>query len=63
MLALARGERPEPRLGEYRAGVVMTRFFSHVALLDGDGGYEPLELPQPVRRVGPVPAADARRAS
>jgi carbamoyl-phosphate synthase large subunit len=63
VLALARGERPEPRLGEYRAGVVMTRFFSHVALLDGDDGYEPLELPQPVRRVGPVPAAGALRAS
>ena len=31
-LALARGERPEPRLGEFREGVVMTRFFSQVIL-------------------------------
>ena len=27
-LALARGERPEPTLGEFREGIVMTRFFS-----------------------------------
>jgi carbamoyl-phosphate synthase large subunit len=31
-LALARGERPEPRLGDFREGVVMTRFFSQVIL-------------------------------
>lgn len=31
-LALARGERPEPRLGAFRGGVVMTRFFSEVIL-------------------------------
>ena len=37
-LALANGERPEPRLGEFRAGVVMTRFFSHLCLTAGDGG-------------------------
>jgi carbamoyl-phosphate synthase large subunit len=37
-LALARGERPEPRLGEFEEGVVMTRFFSHVILeRSGDG--------------------------
>jgi carbamoyl-phosphate synthase large subunit len=36
-LALAKGERPEPRLGEFREGVVMTRFFSHLVLAD-DGG-------------------------
>ena len=37
-LALARGERPAPRLGEFRAGVVMTRFFSDLCLVeDGDG--------------------------
>jgi carbamoyl-phosphate synthase large subunit len=50
-LALARGERPEPRLGEFRAGVVMTRFFSHLCLTSGDGGsLEPFaeELPEPV---------------
>jgi carbamoyl-phosphate synthase large subunit len=50
-LALARGEQPEPRLGEFREGVVMTRFFSHLSLTaDGDGRLEPFaeELPEPV---------------
>jgi carbamoyl-phosphate synthase large subunit len=42
VLALARGERVEPRLGAYRAGVVMTRYLSHVALAEHDGVYEPL---------------------
>jgi carbamoyl-phosphate synthase large subunit len=42
VLALARGERIEPRLGAYRAGVVMTRYLSHVALVERSGGYEPL---------------------
>ncbi len=42
-LALANGERPEPRLGDFREGVVMTRFFSQVVLREvGDGTYEPL---------------------
>ncbi len=42
-LALANGERPEPRLGEFRAGLVMTRFFSQVVLHEtGDGTFEPL---------------------
>ena len=36
-LALAAGERPEPTLGEFRDGVVMTRYFSQVILQD-DGG-------------------------
>jgi carbamoyl-phosphate synthase large subunit len=42
-LALASGERPEPRLGDFREGVVLTRFFSQVVLerLE-DGSYEPL---------------------
>jgi carbamoyl-phosphate synthase large subunit len=31
-LALARGESPEPRLGEFEEGVYMTRFFSEVCL-------------------------------
>ena len=31
-LALANGETPTPRLGEFREGVVMTRFFSQVIL-------------------------------
>ena len=50
-LALARGERPEPRLGEFRAGVVMTRFFSDLCLVEGpDGELVPYaeELPEPI---------------
>jgi carbamoyl-phosphate synthase large subunit len=50
-LALARGERPEPRLGDFRAGVVMTRFFSDLCLVeDDDGVLVPFaeELPEPV---------------
>ncbi len=43
-LALAAGERPEPRLGEFREGVVMTRFFSHLVLTSGgDGTLEQFE--------------------
>ena len=42
-LALARGERPEPRVGVFREGVVMTRFLSEYCLTAGqDGGLEPL---------------------
>jgi len=41
-LALANGERPEPRLGEFREGVVMTRFFSQVVLQDAGGTLEPV---------------------
>jgi carbamoyl-phosphate synthase large subunit len=40
-LALASGERPEPRLGDFRAGVVMTRYFSQVILEETDGTLEP----------------------
>jgi carbamoyl-phosphate synthase large subunit len=50
-LELARGERPEPRLGEFRAGVVMTRYFSDLCLVeDGSGTLVPFaeELPHPV---------------
>jgi carbamoyl-phosphate synthase large subunit len=50
-LALARGEHPEPRLGEFREGVVMTRFFSDLCLVDGaDGKLVPFaeELPAPI---------------
>jgi carbamoyl-phosphate synthase large subunit len=50
-LALANGERPEPTLGEFRAGVLMTRFFSHLCLTAEDGGsLVPFaeELPEPV---------------
>ena len=50
-LALAGGERPEPRLGEFREGVVMTRFFSHLTLTAGAAGtLEPFseDLPEPI---------------
>jgi len=56
-LALARGERPEPRLGEFREGVVMTRFFSDLCLVEGpDGDLVPFaeELPEPVAPPQPV---------
>jgi hypothetical protein len=32
VLALAAGEHVEPMLGEFREGVVMTRFYSSLAL-------------------------------
>jgi carbamoyl-phosphate synthase large subunit len=42
VLALAAGERLEPRVGEFREGVVMTRFLSHVALTAApDGTLDP----------------------
>jgi len=44
-LALARGERPQPRLGEFREGVVMTRFFSQVVLHEVEGRFVPLPGP------------------
>ena len=50
-LALARGECPEPQLDEFREGVYMTRFFSHLTLTeDGDGPLVPFaeELPDRV---------------
>ncbi len=50
-LALARGERPEPRLGQFREGIVMTRFFSDLSLKEnGDGTLEPFaeEVPEPI---------------
>jgi carbamoyl-phosphate synthase large subunit len=37
-LAVARGERPEPRVGEFRDGVLMTRFFSETCLVRGEDG-------------------------
>ena len=51
VLAVATGERPEPRLGEFREGVVMTRFYSHLSLKAGpDGSFEPFaeEVPEPI---------------
>jgi carbamoyl-phosphate synthase large subunit len=59
-LALAAGERPEPTLGEFRDGLVMTRFFSELVLSAGkDGTLEPFaeELPKPLT-VDATPAVD-----
>jgi carbamoyl-phosphate synthase large subunit len=36
VLALARGERPEPRVGSYRPGVTMLRYLTQVILEHGD---------------------------
>ena len=50
-LALAAGDRPEPTVGDFREGVVMTRFFSDLCLTEAaDGRLEPFaeELPEPV---------------
>jgi carbamoyl-phosphate synthase large subunit len=44
-LALAAGERPEPRLGEFREGVLMTRYFWQTILHDTGGSLEPFEEP------------------
>jgi carbamoyl-phosphate synthase large subunit len=44
-LALAAGERPEPALGEFREGVVMTRYFSLVVLEDAGGTLTEVEGP------------------
>jgi carbamoyl-phosphate synthase large subunit len=57
-IALAAGERPEPRLGDFRDGLVMTRFFSELVLSAGPGGtLEPFaeELPEPVAPDGVEP--------
>jgi carbamoyl-phosphate synthase large subunit len=43
-LALAAGERPEPQLGEFQEGVVMSRYLAQVILVrNADGVLEPLE--------------------
>jgi carbamoyl-phosphate synthase large subunit len=42
-LALAAGERPEPALGDFREGVVMTRYFWQVVLADDGGTLVPVE--------------------
>jgi carbamoyl-phosphate synthase large subunit len=50
-LALARGERPEPRLGDFQEGIVMTRFFWQVTLsAAADGRLEPFppQVPEPL---------------
>jgi carbamoyl-phosphate synthase large subunit len=50
-IALANGEQPEPTVGDFREGLFMTRFFSHLSLQAGsDGTLEPFaeEVPEPV---------------
>jgi carbamoyl-phosphate synthase large subunit len=42
-LALANREQPEQRLGDFREGVVMTRFFSQVILEERDGALQPAQ--------------------
>jgi carbamoyl-phosphate synthase large subunit len=42
-MALANGEPLEPRLGEFREGVVMTRYFSQVILEEAGGALEPVQ--------------------
>jgi carbamoyl-phosphate synthase large subunit len=37
-IALANGERPEPRLGDYRAGLYMSRFFGELVLTAAEDG-------------------------
>ncbi len=49
-LSLARGGRPEPRLGDFREGILMTRFFSDLCLAEDGDGLVPFaeELPHPL---------------
>jgi carbamoyl-phosphate synthase large subunit len=50
-IALAEGEHPEPRLGDFREGVMMTRFLSHLTLTTAeDGTLEPFseDVPEPI---------------
>jgi carbamoyl-phosphate synthase large subunit len=50
-IALANGERPEPNVGAFRAGIVMSRYLSHVALVSSEeGALEPVpeDLPEPI---------------
>ncbi len=50
-LALANGEQPEPTVGDFKEGMLMTRFFSHLVLTETeDGTLEPVaeEVPEPV---------------
>ncbi len=42
-IALANGEALEPRFGDFREGIVMTRFFSQVILEEVDGAFEPVQ--------------------
>src|SRR5262249_59070757 len=46
-LALARGGQPAPRLGDFREGVGVTRYFSHLSLAQNRGGAPQPPLPSP----------------
>ena len=59
---MAAGERPEPRLGSYRAGVTLSRFFHQIVLEGPEGAREArldrLSLPaRPAVSAGPGGAA------
>jgi carbamoyl-phosphate synthase large subunit len=43
IIAIAAGERPAPRLGEHRAGVVMTRHLDQTLLRREPTGLAPLD--------------------
>ena len=64
---MAAGERPEPRLGSYRAGVTLSRFFHQIVLEGAEGAREArldrLSLPaRPAVSAGPVAQlADTQR--
>jgi carbamoyl-phosphate synthase large subunit len=46
VMALAMGEKPEPKVGEFEEGVVMMRFYSEVVMKqDENGALVPLERP------------------
>jgi len=55
-LRLSRGEAVEPRLGDFREGVVMTRFFSDLCLVDGDDGLLAPFAGEPSRAAAGPPA-------
>jgi len=62
-IALARGERPEPRLGEYREGVVMTRWLGETTLVRDGEGFAPLDdaTVGPAEDLARTPAENERR--
>jgi hypothetical protein len=46
-MAVANGERPEPRVGEFEEGVLMLRYYSQVVMKMGDDGV-PIPLDRPL---------------
>ena len=69
-LALARGEKPEPRLGDFTEGVAMTRYFSEVCLdarpASGVSPADPaasLAFPWPCATSSPARPASSARSS